>query len=222
MRAVLVLLDIDGTLLTAFGEGRAAYYEALDEIFPGADHPLVDTAGRTDFGIWCELTGKGLGQEWERFCALYGGTMDRRLHRRPPALLPGVEALCRALREDARFSPGIVTGNLESGTRVKLRHGRLEPWLGGVPGAYGDLSLDKDLLAREILDALAERGEPRPRTVVVGDALADLRCARGADAACLGVLTGGGTREDLAEAESVLPDLSDTETVLETLWRIAR
>jgi phosphoglycolate phosphatase len=218
---VLVLLDIDGTLLTAFGEGRSAYYDALGEMFPGATYPVLGMAGRTDFGIWCELTGEGAGERWDRFRLLYAGTMERRLRTRPPALFPGVGDLCRALCQDERFRPGIVTGNFEGGTRVKLRHGGLDPWLGDVPGAYGDRDVDKDRLAREVLDGLAARGEERPRTVVVGDTLADLRCARGADAACLGVLTGGDTREELSGAQAVLPDLSDTETVLEILWKIA-
>lgn len=218
----LVLLDIDGTLLTAFGEGRAAYYETLEQIFPGREYPMLDMAGRTDFGIWCELTGLAEGEDWERFREAYARNMDRRLAARPPALLPGVESLLAALVADERFEPGIVTGNLEHGSHVKIRHAGLRPWLSDVPAAYGDRVRDKDELAFQVAQARRAADAAGFRMVVVGDTVADLRCARGADAACLGVLTGGGTAEELAGAEAVVSDLSDTAAILEILDRIAR
>jgi phosphoglycolate phosphatase len=218
---VLVLLDIDGTLLTAFGEGRAAYYQTLDEMFPGREWPMIEMAGRTDFGIWCELTGLGEGDDWEAFKELYGRVMEERLAMRPPERLPGVEALCRALHEDPRFQIGIVTGNYEEGTRIKLRHGGLDRWFSDVPAAYGDRVHTKDDQAREVV--LRERAgcEGALRAVVVGDTIADLRCARNASVACLAVLTGGGTEQELSKADLVLRDLSDTAAVLDSLHRIA-
>jgi len=219
---VLVLLDIDGTLLSAFGEGRVAYYEALSSLFPGRDWPMLEMAGRTDFGIWCELTGLGEGEEWDSFRDLYARAMEQRLAQRPPQRLPGVESLCRALATDPRFQIGIVTGNLEEGTRIKLRHGGLDHWFADVPGAYGDRVHDKEGQAREVVENERSGRGVLLRTVVVGDTTADLRCARGAGVACLAVLTGGGTMEELSGADAVFADLSDTGTVLETLHRIAR
>jgi len=219
---VLVLLDIDGTLLSAFGEGRLAYYEALSSLFPGREWPWLEMAGRTDFGIWCELTGLVEGEEWDSFKDLYARTMEQRLAHRPPERLPGVESLCRALAKDPRFQIGIVTGNLEEGTRIKLRHGGLHHWFTDVPGAYGDGVHDKDGQARLVVESERAGCGGSLRAVVVGDTVADLRCARGAGAACLAVLTGGGSEQELAEADAVFQDLSDTDSVLETLHRIAR
>ena len=182
---------------------------------------MLDMAGRTDFGIWCQLTGLGEGEDWESFKELYARVMEQRLANRPPERLPGVEALCRALDQDPRFQIGIVTGNLEEGTRIKLRHGGLDRWFADVPGAYGDRVHSKDHQAREVV--LRERGgrDGAMRAVVVGDTTADLRCARTAQVACLAVLTGGGTEQELSTADMVLADLSDTESVLEALHRIA-
>jgi len=174
---VLVLLDIDGTLLSAFGEGRLAYYEALSSLFPGREWPWLEMAGRTDFGIWCELTGLAEGEEWESFKDLYARTMEQRLAHRPPERLPGVESLCRALAKDPRFQIGIVTGNLEEGTRIKLRHGGLHHWFTDVPGAYGDGVHDKDGQARLVVESERAGCGGSLRAVVVGDTLADLRCA---------------------------------------------
>lgn len=219
---VLVLLDIDGTLLTCFGEGRAAYYDTLGELFPGREFGLLDMAGRTDFGIWCELTGLAEGADWERFREAYARNMDVRLERRPPGILPGVTELLRALGADPRFRTGIVTGNLRAGSDVKIRRGGLGAWLEGVPGAYGDRVVDKDSLAQEIASAHGGAGGVPVRVVVVGDTLADVRCARGGGAGCLGVLTGGGDRMELSGADDVVEDLSETDRILGILERIAR
>lgn len=216
---VAVLLDIDGTLLTALGEGRKAYFEALETVFPGRSFELLDMAGRTDRGIWNQLVPDAAPSHWSSFLESYHAALDRRLGDAPPRVLPGVVELCRKLSEDPRFEPGIVTGNLAAGSRIKIRRGCLHPWLDGVPGAYGDEVDDKSGQAREVLAAWKSA---RPRAVVVGDTTADFECARGAGAAFLAVGTGGGTREELAEADAWFDDLSATDSVLDALWRIAR
>ncbi|MBK9575912.1 MAG: haloacid dehalogenase-like hydrolase [Fibrobacterota bacterium] len=219
---VLVLLDLDGTLLTAQGEGRESYMEALEAVLPGRTFPELHMAGRTDFGLWQELTGLGPGDDWEAFKRIYPPILERRLSQRPPRLLPGAMELCRALDADPRFQPGIVTGNLAEGSRIKLQTAGLMHWLANVPGAWGDSVLDKSGQAREAAQAWRKVTNEGFRTVVVGDTLADLACARGAAAGCLGVLTGGGSHQGLDGCDVVLPDLSATENVLNELWRIAR
>ncbi|MBK8804148.1 MAG: haloacid dehalogenase-like hydrolase [Fibrobacteres bacterium] len=219
---VLVLLDLDGTLLTAQGEGRESYMEALVAVLPGRSYPELHMAGRTDFGLWQELTGLGDGPDWEAFKGAYPPILDRRLSKRAPRLLPGAMELCRALTTDPRFQSGIVTGNLAEGSRIKLRTAGLMRWLAGVPGAWGDSVLDKSGQARLAAEAWRLVSNEEFRIVVVGDTLADLACARGAAAGCLGVLTGGGSHQGLEGCDVVLPDLAETENVLNELWRIAR
>lgn len=219
---VLVLLDLDGTLLTARGEGRESFMEAMESVFPGRPFPELHMAGRTDFGLWQELTGLEDGPEWRSFVAAYLPVLERRLAARTPLVLPGARELCRALVDDPRFQPGIVTGNLAEGSRIKLRASGLDPWLADVPGAWGDAVVDKSGQALVVASAWRAKTACGFRTVVVGDTLADLECARGADAACLGVLTGGGSHEGLGGCDVVLADLSATENVLDELWRIAR
>lgn len=219
---VLVLLDLDGTLLTARGEGRESFMEAMESVFPGRSFPELHMAGRTDFGLWQELTGLEDGPQWRAFVAAYLPVLERRLSVRSPLVLPGALELCRALVDDPRFQPGIVTGNLAEGSRIKLRTSGLDRWLTGVPGAWGDAVVDKSGQARAVADAWRAKAACGFRTVVVGDTLADLDCARGADAGCLGVLTGGGSHQGLEGCDVVLPDLSGTENVLNELWRIAR
>ncbi|HNY31269.1 MAG TPA: haloacid dehalogenase-like hydrolase [Fibrobacteria bacterium] len=219
---VLVLLDLDGTLLSARGEGREAFLEALGKVLPGRSFPELHMAGRTDYGLWQELAGPGNDAGWDEFRRIYPPILEGRLRACPPVLLPGAVQLCGALASDGRFQAGVVTGNLGEGSRIKIEAAGLSAWLSGVPGAWGDSVPDKSGQAQVAVAQWRSCTDEPFRTVVVGDTIADLDCARGGGAACLGVLTGGGSRDDLSGCDEVVADLSSTQDVLESLWRIAR
>lgn len=227
---VLVLWDIDGTLLESAGEGKRAFYAALDRLFPGRVWPDLDMAGRTDFGIWHELLGAAAIDDpppFAAFAAVYAPIMEDRFGRRPPTALAGAIEACRRLDADRRFHNGLVTGNYFEGTAVKLR--ALGAWelfaREGEPiGGYGDHVPDKGPLTREALDAWERRFPGRPvRTVVVGDTPEDVRSAKVAGAACLGVATGSFSVADLLDcgADAAVRNLSHTGDVVSLLDRIA-
>lgn len=227
---VLVLWDIDGTLLESAGEGKRAFYAALDRLFPGRDWPDVDMAGRTDYGIWRELLAAASIADppaFRDFAAVYAPIMEEYFGRRPPTPLAGAMEACRALDAHPRFHNGLVTGNYFEGTRVKLR--ALGAWDlfardGDPVGGYGDHVPDKGPLAREALDSWDRRFPGRgARAVVVGDTPEDVRCAKVAGVACLGVATGRYSESQLlvSGAEAVVQNLSNTEDVVSLLDRIA-
>lgn len=224
--SILVLLDIDGTLLDAAGQGREAFHDALAELFPGREFPRLSMAGRTDRGLWLQLVVQAKvvpRPEFEEFVRRYAAILDRRLSNAPPRVLPGAAELLAALDALPGFHPGLATGNVVEGTRCKLRHAGL--W--GVfahcdahPSAFGDVDPDKGPLARK---AIASWGRRAP-AVLVGDTPEDIRCAHRAGIPCLAVATGGFASEVLLGhgADAVLPDLSDTDRVLGELRRLAR
>lgn len=227
---VLVLWDIDGTLLDGHGEGRRAFYATLERMFPGREFPLVGMAGRTDFGIWQELTAAaGIAEPppFAEFGAVYADVMRGFLAANPPRLLDGAGELLRAVDAHDGFCNGLVTGNFFEGTRVKLQ--ALGVWdlfaSEGLPvGGYGDHVPDKGPLAREALDAWKSRHPHRAvRAVVVGDTPEDVRCAKVAGISCLGVATGVHSTEALLEAgaEAVVRNLSDTGAIVAIFERIA-
>lgn len=227
---VLVLWDIDGTLLESAGEGKRAFYAALDRMFPARHWPDLDMAGRTDFGIWRELLAAASVLDpppFSAFASVYAPIMEDHFLRRPPTALKGAIELCRRLDDHPRFHNGLVTGNHFEGTRVKLRS--LDVWdlfarEGSPVGGYGDHVPDKGPLAREALDEWNRRFPGRlARSVVVGDTPEDVRCAKVAGVACLGVATGRFSEADLLEcgAEAVVPNLSNTEDIVSLLDRIA-
>lgn len=135
-------------------------------------------------------------------------------------LMPGVEALLDRLASDDAFHCALLTGNYEPAAHVKLSHfgvGRHFSW-----GAFGEDSRDRSELARLAQTRARERGVPeaaRKNTIVIGDTPHDISCARAIDARVIAVATGGYSVEQLTEgcADLVLPDLSDTDAVLEAL-----
>ena len=226
----LVLWDIDGTLLDGHGEGKRAFYATLERLFPGKTFSDIPMAGRTDFGIWHELAREAGASDLPAFSVfgeLYAKVLEEFLAANPPWLLAGAGELLRAVDAHPGFHNGLVTGNFFQGTRVKLQ--ALGVWglfaLDGTPvGGYGDHVPDKGPLAREALEAWAARFPGREaKAVVVGDTPEDVRCAKVARIGCLGVATGGYSMQALSDcgAEAVVPDLSDTASLIELLERIA-
>lgn len=221
----LVLLDIDGTLLDAAGQGREAFHQALSAFYPGFEFPHFSMAGRTDFGLWNQFISMAPSPapRFEDFLPRYTEHLDQRLRSTPPVALPGVRELLAALELAPDLHPGLVTGNVFEGSRLKLFHCDL--WdtferTGVHPGAYGESDFDKGPLA---LKALAHWGDPTP-AILIGDTPEDIRCAQLAGIPCLAVATGGFDADTLYHhgADEVLPDVSDTELVLDRIRSLAR
>lgn len=221
----LVLLDIDGTLLDAAGQGREAFHQALDAFHPGFDFPRFSMAGRTDLGLWNQFTAlaPAPSPRFEDFLPRYTSHLEARLRLVPPTVLPGVRELLAALEASDDLHPGLVTGNVYEGSRLKLLHcGLWETFerTGARPGAYGESDPDKGPLA---LKALAHWGEASP-ALLLGDTPEDIRCAHVAGIPCLAVATGGFDERTLLAhgADLVLPDVSDTDLVLSRIRSLAR
>lgn len=125
-------------------------------------------------------------------------------------VLAGVTELLTSLSSDSRITLGLLTGNVRRGAEIKLRAAEL--WDFFPFGAFGSDHEDRNRLV-EIARARALElsGEPFPgrQTVVVGDAEADIRCARAGGARAVAVASGWTSHAKLAALE---PD-----TLLESL-----
>ncbi len=218
---LLVLFDIDGTLLSTQGVAASAIRDALEERF-GTAGP-VDTfpfMGKTDPQILRELMleaglppGRiqaGLAQAVDRYVAL----LDERLRHDHVTLCRGVRALLERLAADPRVVVALLTGNMERGAAVKLSAAGLAHFF--AFGAYGSDCEDRnDLvpLARERARAATGEGFPGHRTVVVGDAPPDVLCAHAGAARAVAVASGWTPAAELARhrPHALLPDLADTD-----------
>ena len=211
---MLILFDIDGTLVDTGGAGMSALTEAAREIFEG-DGPELDLAGSTDGGIVRGLF-THFGRTYdaaleERFYQCYLPKLERNLkdQRFGGRILTGAEDLLKSL-EDTGHDVGLMTGNIERGAVSKMRHyGIAAPF---HFGSYGDDHWDRNKLGPIALArAEAHTGKTfsRDEILVIGDTPKDVACAHAFGVKCVAVATGAFSEEELlaSGADQVLPDL---------------
>ncbi|HEY7683522.1 MAG TPA: HAD family hydrolase [Gemmatimonadales bacterium] len=230
MASVLVLFDIDGTLLLTAGAGRRALTAALTaEIGTSEGFEQVRFDGKTDPQIVVELL-ETAGDPRARdvvfvsdLCRRYVALLaDELRHPRSRAtVMPGVLPLLDALEQQAGVVLGLLTGNMVDGAALKLSAAGITPTRFRV-GAYGSDSAHRpDLPSIAARRAATHFGrEPRGREVVIiGDTPADVTCGRGIAARAIGVATGAYSLQSLndAGAHAAFSDLSDTGRVLEAI-----
>jgi phosphoglycolate phosphatase len=225
MPPVLLLFDIDGTLLTSGGAGEKALRTGLLSRF-GIQDDLqgIEIAGRTDSGIARRILERHqIPPAPENVRRLLDGYLEAL-----PTLLPlhsgrvlhGVLPLLNALRQRSDCILGLLTGNLEQGARLKLAHYGLHDRF--QLGAYADDHHDRNALVPFALrraSALAGTDIPPARTWVIGDTPYDVECARAGGARAAAVATGVFSSSALAAAQPdlLLPDLGQTDRILELL-----
>jgi phosphoglycolate phosphatase len=218
----ILLFDIDGTLLSSGGAGKAAMEAALlGEFELPAITAHVPYSGRTDRSISRDLLREhGLEateDNLQRLHAAYLRKLPVCLRDHPGKVLPGVGELMRELAGRSGVAVGLLTGNIRAGARLKLGHYGLDHHF--AFGGFGDRHWERDDVAREAL-ATAERHLNRPldpdRVWVIGDTPLDVCCARAIGAKAIAVATGWHLLEELrgCEPDVLLPDLSDVADLL--------
>lgn len=203
------LFDIDGTLLSSGGAGKAALEEGLADAFGiRGTMARLKLSGRTDRAIVSDLLElSGLPNTVEnrhRLLEAYLRRLPECLARLPGQVLPGVHDLISRLRQRDRTLVGLLTGNTRAGARLKLGHFGLADHF--AFGGFGDDHLHRDDVAREALSALrTHHSHIVPDTIwVIGDTPHDITCARAIQARAVAVTTGWHSREELAACN---PDL---------------
>jgi phosphoglycolate phosphatase-like HAD superfamily hydrolase len=224
----LFLFDIDGTLVTARGAGRAALQQALTGVYGTAgDIAAYDFRGKTDPRIVFDLMrGAGVADDVieARMSACFDAYIAELDHQigggARVTVLPGIADVVRALstRDDALV--GLLTGNIEAGARVKLRATGLFPLF--RVGAYGSDSMDRRRLpavACERARAVAGREFPFERVTIIGDTPLDVDCARACGAVAVAVATGHHAHRELAACapDLLFTDFSDVAGALAAL-----
>lgn len=218
--AMLLLFDIDGTLVDTGGAGLRALRAAMLDEFGlherAAEFPPLDLAGSTDGGVarllFSHFTVPLNPETIERFYTRYHQHLRHELHtwgRKNGRLLPGVSRLLHRLthhpdRSDA-LALGLLTGNIARGAHTKIASYGLGDLF--AFGAYGDDHHDRDALG-PVAIARAERHTGRRfstgEVFIIGDTPKDIRCARACGAWAVAVATG---RFSVAELEEHRPDL---------------
>ncbi|MBI1904127.1 MAG: HAD family hydrolase [Planctomycetia bacterium] len=203
------LFDIDGTLLSSGGAGKAAMEAALATEF-GVQRPIdqVQMSGRTDRAIARDeflLHGVAdTAENFARFIRAYLSHLPGMLASRRGRVLPGIAGLLDSLSQ-AESVVGLLTGNVAQGAQVKLSHFGIAGHF--RYGAFGDQFISRDEVAHDALRQTRERFGPdfdAARIWVIGDTPLDVMCARAIGARAVAVATGVHT---LAQLEAASPDL---------------
>jgi len=218
--AVLLLFDIDGTLLQgataaharALRTGLHEVYGVGDEWGSAAGLPWAQAAGRTDMEIAREIVlacghsttifEEGL----ERLKLICG---DRYSRLGPEDLsgcvVSGMGDLLAELSSIEEVRLALLTGNLEPIARAKLARANIGRYFPAGQGAFGSDSEDRADLPPIARLRAGQEGEPYPRecTLVIGDTPKDIACARADGVRCLAVTSGPYDAGELSGADGV-------------------
>ncbi|MCP3960021.1 MAG: HAD hydrolase-like protein [bacterium] len=219
----LILFDVDGTLLRCGRQVGAMFVDALTEVF-GDCSAFTDQdrlkgysfAGKTDPRIVVDLiraTGRRDEEILPHLAAvekIYVENLERGLDPGRVRLLPGVRELLERLSAREDVLVGLLTGNWRRGARIKLSCFDLERYF--AFGAFGDDAIDRcDLGPVALQRAAVLSGRPfaLDRSLIVGDTVLDVECARSAGIRSMAVATGFTEAEPLeaAGADWVFADL---------------
>jgi phosphoglycolate phosphatase len=230
LNPVLVLFDIDGTLLEGttqpVGEAMSAALRAVHGVDTSLIRTQIVTAGRTDGEIARAIL-LDAGVSAERIDALADRVRESccqsSIRRLPDdlsaAVLPGVRELLSWLAEQEDVKLGLLTGNYEPIARLKVARAGIGWAFPLGQGAFGSDAED-----RTTLPAIARRragtgqaAYPREETIVIGDTPRDIACARADGLRCVAVATGSFTTDALADADVVARDAAGLRSILAEL-----
>ncbi len=217
----LILFDIDGTLLSCGPQVRPIFASALLDVFgTTGDLDGYDFAGKTDPTIVVDLAVAGGVARDEAIARIpdvreiYRERLATRLDSSRMTLLPGVVERLEELAAHPDTELALLTGNWEPCARTKLAPFDLNRFF--RYGAFGCDAIDRCDLPPFALDRAEHhlgRRFAAADTLVVGDSIHDVACARAHGIPCLAVATGRTSARDLerAGADRVVADLSEPE-----------
>ncbi len=214
---VLVVFDIDGTLIDGAGAGRLAMDQAFERVFGVyAAGQGVATAGRTDLDIFSAMAAKARvplhATAISRLLPQYIEALRQALVTRSALLLPGADELVAALAQDPRCRLALGTENIAAAARVKLTHFGLQRYF--PAGGFGDDSAQHPAVIAAALHEAARHygiGFDPATAVVVGDSARDVEAARANRMRVMAVGTGqeGPGPVAAARPDVMFPDLTD-------------
>jgi phosphoglycolate phosphatase-like HAD superfamily hydrolase len=221
-KQVLLLWDVDHTLIENSGVSKAVYAEAFRQLTGRTAQVQPGTDGRTDPEILRNLfTANGAEFTAEDEASYQTALIEAMTELHPRLMrdgfvLPGVLKVLEAVSQIPGIVQSILTGNIRPNAEAKLgllgdRAGLLDLDVGG----YGSDDVHRPRLVAAAQRKASEKyGVPfgPSSTVLVGDTERDVAAALEGGALIIAVATGVTSQAELrrAGAHVVLPDLTDT------------
>jgi phosphoglycolate phosphatase len=231
-RGLLVLWNVDLTLVDVARVTRAAYAEAFAKV---AGRPLVQLpqlAGRSESECFFEalaLNDAGITGATEDLLASFSAELARAMAARRAdlaaqgQLMPGAVAALKAvqtLEPPARQT--VLTGSSRPNAQLKLAAFGLVGYVDLDIGGYGDEAFPRGTLIGVIRQRAADKygaSFDEASTVYIADSPRDVAAAEIGGARCVAVASGRSTAAELRDAGAavVLPDLTGTAALLNAL-----
>lgn len=232
---ILVLWDIDRTLLYVGDTDRLVYREVFREVV-GRDAERLPERGT---GVTMPLAVRELltanevpDTETEQFARQIVDRLPACLERhrdelrRNGQLMPGAVAALAAVHQSALLVPTVLTGNLQASAEVKLSAFSLMKYVDTAVGAFAsDAAHRPSLVAVAQQRSAAAYGHPfgPENTVIIGDSLQDVRTGREGGARVIGIASGTTSAQQLtaAGADRVMLSLTDVDHLLASIHKLA-
>jgi phosphoglycolate phosphatase len=198
---IVLLWDIDGTLLTTGKGGVPAWEQAVQEI-TGREFQLasIRIPGLTDYQI-AVRTFEQLGIDADtdtinRLGARYESLLPEYLPLRQGHVLPNVREILEAARALDIVRSYLLTGNTRGGAGAKLTHYGLRHYF--ADGAFAQDAGDRSTIAVRALELARQAGPIADGSLfVIGDTPHDIECANAIGARTIAVSTGGYAYDEL-------------------------
>jgi phosphoglycolate phosphatase len=200
-----LLWDIDGTLLTTNGLGKAPLLEAI-KIHTGIDtnYGIIATAGFTDHqivqtilencGLAYHVTGELISQILDSYVAIY----SKLIPSGQITVLNNSDQILDKISTNDRTSNWICTGNISSGAQLKLKAARLEKFFSSTRFFCSERLESRSFIVKRAVDAaIAHDLIP----IVIGDTEYDVFAAREAGIQCIAVESENYPIQKLIESE---------------------
>jgi phosphoglycolate phosphatase-like HAD superfamily hydrolase len=222
---LLVLWDIDQTLIKTSGVATQAYAEAVRVTIDRPWQGDMAFNGLTERAMAARVLRMHDVEPTPDLLARFLTNLEHELLSRAEALkthghaLTGAHAALQAVAAAPGTRQSVLTGNIRSVAEVKLRAFDLHTWIDFGIGAYGDDEFHRDALVphawRRAEQRYGQTYSPA-HTIVLGDTVLDVKAALAHGAAIVAVASGTTPAAALREAGAVvvLDDLADTERVL--------
>jgi phosphoglycolate phosphatase len=206
---LLVLWDLDHTLIETRGVGRAIYDRAFRAATCKPLATLATISGRTELDIMAESlrlnditpTNEMITRLARALVQNYHDARDEL--RTVGRALPGAHDTLASLAHRPTVYQSVLTGNLRDVARIKLEVFNLDHYLDLDAGAYGDDDSERPKLVAIAQQRAAERtgvAFSNDATVLIGDTPKDVEAGLAAGVRVIGVATGTTSTQELRDA----------------------
>lgn len=222
---VLVLWDIDHTLIETRGVGRAAFAAAFERVTRQPVLRMPHVTGRTEPDIY-HATAALHGVTEPPAFEIFADALAAAYHERQTDLaltgriMPGAEEALVQLAGLAEVRQSVLTGNTRAVAEIKLSTFGLDSHLDLTVAAFGDDDRHRPALvsiAQARAGAILGQNFDEHNTVLVGDSPGDVATAVEGGARIIAVAAGGSPVTALSGAELILEELTDLTALVQAV-----